>query len=105
MNASGVQEKEMDPDINMTKQSFAEKIIISSENKYKAIFDILVLIFVGYSCVTTLYVVAFNPDIIHGTWSDHFDEFVESVFILDLFLNFIQGYINLETLEEYRGLK
>lgn len=89
MNASGVQEKEMDPDINMIKQSFAEKIIISSENKYKAIFDILVLIFVGYSCVTTLYVVAFNPDIIHGTWSDHFDEFVESVFILDLFLNFI----------------
>jgi len=73
----------------LEKQSCKDKIIISCDNKYKAIFDILALVFVGYSCITTMYVVAFNPDIKHGTWTDYFDEFVESVFRLDLCLNFI----------------
>lgn len=70
-------------------KSFKDRIIISCENKYKAVFDILVLILVGYSCVTTMYLVSFNPEIVHGDFTYYFDEFVEYTFILDLFLNFI----------------
>ena len=96
--------KEEVVEANPIKQSFKDKIIISCDNKYKAIFDILVLIFVGYSCITTMYLVAFNPETAHD-WTVYFDDFVEATFICDLFLNFIQSYINTETLEEHRNLK
>lgn len=51
-----------------------------------------------------MYLVAFNPELNHD-WTVYFDEFVEATFICDLFLNFIQSYINTETLEEHRNLK
>ena len=61
----------------------------------------------GYSCVKTLYFVSFDcKDAINlWTFQDYFNEFVEYTFILDLLLNFIQSYINPETLQEHRGLK
>ena len=57
---------------NPIKQSFKDKIVIGCDNKYKAIFDILVLIFVGYSCITTVYIVAFSPELNHN-WTVYFE--------------------------------
>ena len=40
-------------------KSWKEKIIIGSDSKIKAIFDVFVLFLVAYSCVTSVYYVAF----------------------------------------------
>jgi hypothetical protein len=38
----------------------ADRLIISQSSKWKAIFDTTILIVIGYSCVTTVYYVAFS---------------------------------------------
>ena len=63
-------------------------IIISADNKYKQIFDALVLVLVGYSCISTIYTVAFeeeseNLGLIIFNWV------VEAFFYIDIILNFI----------------
>jgi hypothetical protein len=52
-----------------------------------------------------MYLVSFSPGITSGDFTFYFDMFVEYTFILDLFMNFIQSYINTETLQEHTGLK
>ena len=47
-------------DKNKKKLSFKERIIIEPERRWKTIFDVIVLILVGYSCVTNVYYVAFS---------------------------------------------
>ena len=54
--------------------------------------------------MTTMYIVSFNPEPSKG-FLYYFDKAVEYVFVLDLFLNFIQAYVNPETLIEHTGLK
>jgi len=85
-------------------RSWKEKLIIDSESKTKAIFDVFVLLLVGYSCVTSVYNVA-----IRSTEQDKlmeaFDTVVEASFILDLLLNFIQSYKHPETYENIMDLK
>jgi vacuolar-type H+-ATPase subunit I/STV1 len=41
-------------------KTWKQKIIIRTSSKWKPIFDIFILIFVGYSCITTLYYIAFD---------------------------------------------
>ena len=71
----------------------------------------VVLFFVGYSCVTSVFMVAFRfedkgeAENEEQSFFTYFDSFVEAVFILDLLLNFICAYVNLETQEEVRDLK
>lgn len=74
------------------KKSWKEKIIIRVDSKWKPIFDIFILIFVGYSCITTLYYIAFEEpkDPIHKLW----DEFVEIGFYTDFFLNFVTAFVD-----------
>ena len=69
------------------QMSIKERIIISANSKWKAIFDMLILILVGYSCITSMYYAAFSttddPIIII------IDQIVEFFFWLDLALNFL----------------
>jgi hypothetical protein len=74
------------------KRSWKEKIIIRVDSKWKPIFDIFILIFVGYSCITTLYYIAFEePTNPFHKWVD---EFVEISFITDFFFNFVTAYVD-----------
>jgi len=41
-------------------KSWKEKLVISSDNRYKAIFDVFILFLVGYSCVTCVFYAAFS---------------------------------------------
>ena len=65
--------------------SFKDKIIISSESRPKAVFDMFVLFLVGYSCVTSVYSVAFQIDDSNtNNFAKTFDLIVEGFFWLDL---------------------
>jgi len=79
---------EKDPKEQETKEvkSWKDKLIISEDNKQKAIFDVFVLFLVGYSCVTSVYYVSFNE--INNEFITKFETMVELLFGLDLFLNF-----------------
>ena len=85
------------------KLPFKERIIISSESKYKNIFEVVILLLVGYSCVTSMLYTAFAPP------TDQviivFDEIIEYLFMLDLAVNFITGYKDTETYTEVKDLK
>lgn len=85
------------------KIPFRERIVISANSKWKAIFDMFVLILVGYSCITSMYYAAFSttddPVIII------IDQIVELFFWLDLALNFLQSYKHPETFEIVKDLK
>lgn len=49
------------------KISFADRIIIQHDAPWKSVFDVVILFLVGYSCISSLYYVAFvSPsNIIH----------------------------------------
>ena len=84
-------------------RTFLDKLIISESSKWKAIFDILMLILVGYSCITSIFYVAFSAptNIIHII----FDWWVEVCFFSDLIFNFFQEYKDPETYENIRSHK
>lgn len=89
--------------------TWKEWIIIESESRRKAVFDVLILIFVGYSCVTSMFVVAFNFDEpvttgYNSAW-DYVDDIIEKMFIVDLLLHFIQAVKHPETYEDVTDLK
>ena len=84
-------------------KGWKEKIIIDPDNKVKAVFDITLLLLVGYSCVTSVFYVAFSAT--ETDFATYFDPIVEFFFILDLCLNFIQGYIDLETYSKVEDMK
>lgn len=73
-----------DEDDEDEERPFVDKIIISMDNDWKSIFDVIILILVGYSCFTTLYYVAFGlpTNKIHRLW----DQFVEYMFYTDFLL-------------------
>ena len=80
----------MDETQSNQQQTFKDKIIINSDSRTKAIFDMYILFLVGYSCVTSVYSVAFQIDDSKiGTFTHSFDLIVEGFFWLDLVLNFI----------------
>jgi hypothetical protein len=66
--------------------SFKEWIIIEPESKWKTIFDVIVLILVGYSCVTNIYYVAFSQPTSNLATIIYW--VVEIFFYLDFVLNF-----------------
>lgn len=49
-----------DEDDEDNERPFSDKIIIGVDNDHKGMFDVLILLLVGYSCFTTLYYVAFG---------------------------------------------
>lgn len=85
------------------QRNIKERIIISANSKWKAIFDVVILLLVGYSCVTSMFYASFST-------TDDFviniiDNIVEGFFWLDLVLNFLQSYKHPETYEIVKDLK
>ena len=72
------------------KKTWKERIIIPHDSKWKAIFDVFILLLVGYSCVKSVYYLAFDP--FKKETSFNFDQLAEYLFGLDLALNFIQSF-------------
>jgi hypothetical protein len=75
------------------RRSWKENLVIESESSNKAVFDVFVLFFVGYSCITSVFNVSFKFDdqqvaTTKDFW-DYFDSFTEYLFMLDLLLSFI----------------
>jgi len=74
-----------------------KRLIISPDVKWKSVFDIWVLLFVGYSCIWNILVFAFtftpNKNL------DWFNLMIEVVFQMDFFLTFFQAYKHPETYE------
>jgi len=65
-------------------------IISPKKSRIKRYFDVTILFLVGYSCVASLYYVAFHrsDSVILFYW----DKTVELFFVLDLVLNFLTEY-------------
>ena len=85
------------------KRPLKERIIIPSESKKKNVFEVVVLLLVGYSCVTSMLYTAFAPPTNERIII--FEDCIEYLFMLDLAVNFITGYKDTETYEEVVDLK
>jgi hypothetical protein len=83
--------------------NLADTFIIGEKSKWKAIFDIVMLMLVAYSCFTSVFYVAFaSPsNITHIV----FDWLVEGFFLCDLVFNFFQEYKDPESYENVRNHK
>jgi len=101
---SGIGDKINNEEKKQTQEiPFRQKIIISHDNKIKAIFDAFILGCVAYSCVTSMGYAAFGQT--ENTWFKYLDMIVEIFFYLDLFLNFLQSVKDPETYEEIKEIK
>ena len=67
------------------KKTWKERLIIPPEAKWKSVFDIFILILVGYSCIINIMLVSFidipRPSLVHFN-----NAFVEVLFYLDFVL-------------------
>ena len=63
------------------------------------------LLLVGYSCISSVYYVAFDAEAIPGSFTSYFNPLVEFFFWLDLGLNFIQSYVDPESYEQVMNHK
>jgi hypothetical protein len=89
---------------NLTQgKSWKDYIIIPHNSWWKPVFDIIILLLVGYSCVTSMLYAAFQSP--SNTHILLFDEIVEYLFRLDLVFNFLQSYVDQDTYEEVTDLK
>ena len=95
--------KESEHPVTTEKKSFKDRLIISSENKFKSFFDVWVLVLVGYSCITSMYYVAFNKPTnkLQLLW----DDIVEYHFYVDIILSFFCEFKNPDTNLIERGFK
>ena len=84
-------------------KTFFDKLIISESSKWKAVFDIWMLILVGYSWITSIFYVAFTAPT--NLYHIIFDWSVEVCFFSDLVFNFFQEYKDPETYENIKSHK
>jgi hypothetical protein len=89
--------------VKKKSKSFKERIIIPHDSQYKAIFEVVILLLVGYSCVTSMLYTAFDPPTNQGI--KIFEEIVEYLFMLDLVSNFFHSYVDQDSYEEVRDMK
>jgi hypothetical protein len=85
------------------KKPFYKRLIISPDARWKSVFDIWVLLFVGYSCIWNILVFAFNFSPKEGI--EVFNLMIEIVFQLDFFLTFFQAFKhpeNYEIIDDYK---
>jgi len=78
-------------------------IISPSKSKLKRFFDITILFLVGYSCITSLYYVAFSKNNVLAT--QIWEGVVELLFLTDLVLNFLTEFIDEYTYTTVREFK
>lgn len=86
LKESKVNEGQMDTAEMELPKPFHMRLIISPDVRWKSVFDIWVLLFVGYSCIWNILVFAytFTPN----SSLDYFNLVIEFVFVLDFFLTF-----------------
>jgi len=85
------------------KLPFSQRIIISPDNKPKSMFDVMILLLVGYSCCWNIFYFAFP--IVPGDLLKVLNNVVEYLFVLDFILNFFQGFRHPETYENITDMK
>jgi len=56
----GLNMEEQEKNHKKLNKTLKDRFIISENNRWKAAFDVTVLLLVGYSCFTTVYYVAFS---------------------------------------------
>jgi hypothetical protein len=96
-------EKDQQKETEKMNLSFKEIIVIEPESRWKTIFDVIVLLLVGYSCVTNIYYVAFSQPT--SNLANIIYWVVEIFFYLDFILNFFQGYRNADNNENIKDFK
>lgn len=77
-------------------ENFMDKLVINLDNPIKSKWDVLVLLFVAYSCITSMYNTAFTPP--DNKIINIFDWVVEGVFYIDIILSFFQAYRDEDTM-------
>jgi hypothetical protein len=99
LNKSDVKDKDGDAgQIELEKHKpFYKRLIISPDAKWKSVFDIWVLLFVGYSCIWNILVFAFT--FTPGLGLKYLNVATEVIFYLDFFLTFFQAFKNPDTYE------
>ena len=80
-----------------------EFLIIKIDNNYKSAFDFLMLFISIYNIFSNAYLSAFG--LINSYWFVILDNFVESLYLLDLIFCFLQEYQDEETYTIVRDLK
>lgn len=80
-----------------------EKLIISQQSRWKAIFDTTIIAVIAYSCFTTVYYVAF--DATQSESAKNKDLVVTVFFSFDFFFNMAQEYQDKETFVRIRDHK
>jgi hypothetical protein len=88
---------QMEVELVEMPKPFLKRLIISPDAKWKSVFDIWVLLFVGYSCIWNILVFAFP--FTASKKLDYFNLLIEFVFQLDFFLTFFQSFKHPETYE------
>jgi len=87
-----------------SKNQIYDRLIISSRNRGKAIFDIMILILVIYSCLTTMYYVVTES---YPTSAGRLalEWIIEAFFLADLVFNFFLEYRDPNTYKRIRDFK
>ena len=80
-----------------------ERLIISQQSRWKAIFDTSIIIVIAYSCFTTVFYVAFSAE--QTTFAKTNDMIVTFFFSFDFFFNMMQEYQDKETFVRIRDHK
>ena len=78
-----------------------EYFVIGVDSKWKGVFDMLVLLFVGYSTTMSAFFVAFSTP---SLGFQIVDIISEVIFVADLILKFFTAYRNSETNKEVKKL-
>lgn len=74
-----------------------DNLIISLDTGWKTVFDTTVLVVIGYSCLTTVFQVAYRYEPPHGSWMKIFDWMVIFCFSIDFIFKFVEEYEDPET--------
>ena len=70
-------------------------LIISMSNPYKALFDNIILIVIGYTCLTTVLFISFDSQ--KSEMVNNIDYAVTACFAIDIILNLMMEYQDKET--------
>ena len=95
--------QESEEEIVAEKIPLKERIIIRHDAGWKSVFDVVILLLVGYSCITSLYYVAFISPV--NFFHVLFDWIVEAAFYTDLLMNFITEYVDPTSRKPVREIK
>lgn len=71
-------------------------MLIAEDSRCKSMFDLAMLFINAYSCITSIFYVAFSPPP-WGSIQSYFDLFVEACFLVDMVLHFLTTYRDQDT--------